>query len=276
MIRLVILDNPRLAQAFIDYMASRDIEVRMMSEGGGQFSLWLTHDENQVEAEAELQQFLHNPTDKKYFAASWTMAETRHSVFYAPSSPGLINIIRAKAGHFTLGIMFVSVFLFLLQILVAQQTIFNWLHFPASQAQEWQIWRWFSHALLHFSVLHIVFNLLWWWYFGGDIEKRLGSLKLAVLFLVAAAGSGMMQYWLEGAYFGGLSGVVYALVGFVWIIGWKRPQLGLSIHKPLLGFMLIWLVLGFVQPFIPIANGAHLAGLVIGLLLGCNEIYRTR
>ncbi|GAM57049.1 glpG protein [Vibrio ishigakensis] len=32
--------------------------------------------------------------------------------------------------------------------------------------------------------------------------------------------------------------------------------------------MLIWLVLGFVQPYMAIANAAHLAGLFAGLMLG--------
>ncbi len=34
MIRLIALNNPRVAQAFIDYMASRQIEIQMMPEGG--------------------------------------------------------------------------------------------------------------------------------------------------------------------------------------------------------------------------------------------------
>ena len=33
MIRLMVLDNPRLAQAFIDYMASRQIPIQMSPEG---------------------------------------------------------------------------------------------------------------------------------------------------------------------------------------------------------------------------------------------------
>jgi GlpG protein len=32
-------------------------------------------------------------------------------------------------------------------------------------------------------------------------------------------------------------------------------------------FMLVWLVLGYVQPYMAIANTAHLAGLVAGLAL---------
>ncbi|NGZ14718.1 rhomboid family intramembrane serine protease GlpG [Vibrio aestuarianus] len=275
MLRLITLNNPRMAQAFIDYMASRRIEIQMMPEGSGQFVLWLLDDQYQVETEAELTQFLQNPNNKKYQAASWDVAETRNNHFQY-RSPSMLAMVKAKAGPLTLGIMSVCLVIFTLQQFGLANEVFSALHFPAVTGQQWQIWRWFSHALLHFSVLHIVFNLLWWWQLGGDIEKKLGSFKLGQLFLLSAALSGAAQYWVEGANFGGLSGVVYALVGYLWMLGWRAPNVGLQMPKPLIGFMLVWLVLGFVQPFMAIANSAHLAGLVAGVALGLNDASRYR
>ncbi|MDE1220383.1 rhomboid family intramembrane serine protease GlpG [Vibrio aestuarianus] len=275
MLRLITLNNPRMAQAFIDYMASRRIEIQMMPEGSGQFVLWLLDDQYQVETEAELTQFLQNPNNKKYQAASWDVAETRNNHFQY-RSPSMLAMVKAKAGTLTLGVMSVCLVIFTLQQLGLANEVFSALHFPAVTGQQWQIWRWFSHALLHFSVLHIVFNLLWWWQLGGDIEKKLGSFKLGQLFLLSAALSGAAQYWVEGANFGGLSGVVYALVGYLWMLGWRAPNVGLQMPKPLIGFMLVWLVLGFVQPFMAIANSAHLAGLVAGVALGLNDASRYR
>ncbi|WP_162063567.1 rhomboid family intramembrane serine protease GlpG [Vibrio taketomensis] len=267
MIRLITLNQPRMAQAFIDYMASRQVEIIMMPEGGGQFALWLKDAQHQVETEAELQMFLNNPNDTKYQAASWDVADSRKNVFRY-NSPSMMAMIKAKAGPFSLLIMATCIVIFALQQFGMGQTVFNALHFPAFSGQEWQIWRWFSHALLHFSVMHIVFNLLWWWQFGGDIEQRLGSGKLVQIFLISAAVSGFGQYWVEGANFGGLSGVVYALVGYIWMLGYRAPSKGLIMPKPLLGFMLVWLVLGFVQPFMAIANTAHLVGLLSGIAIG--------
>lgn len=43
--RLIALSNPRAGQAFIDYMASRHIDIRMMPEGDGQFALWVVSDD---------------------------------------------------------------------------------------------------------------------------------------------------------------------------------------------------------------------------------------
>ncbi|MCW8348448.1 rhomboid family intramembrane serine protease GlpG [Vibrio sp. ZSDZ65] len=267
MIRLITLQSPRMGQAFIDYMATRQIDIQMMPEGSGQFALWLMKDEDKIETEAELKLFLEDPGNSKYQASSWDMAETRRNPFKY-STPSFLAMLKAKAGVVTLGIMLICSVIFVLQQVGLAQAIFSALHFPAEDGQQWQIWRWFTHGLLHFSAMHIIFNLLWWWQFGGDIEQKLGSRKLLEIFLVSAAVSGTGQYWVDGANFGGLSGVVYALVGYLWVITWKRPDIGLEMPRPLIGFMLVWLVLGFVQPFMAIANTAHLAGLISGAALG--------
>ncbi|PAR30579.1 rhomboid family intramembrane serine protease GlpG [Vibrio metoecus] len=263
---LTTLNNPRAAQAFIDYMAAHKIEIQMMPDASGQFCLWVLHDQDIESAQAELQAFLQNPYHEKYQAASWEIADQKRPQFHY-ASPNLLSLIKAKAGVFTLLIMALCIIIFALQTFGAGEAIFSAFHFPAQASQQWQVWRWVSHALLHFSVMHIAFNLLWWWQFGGDLEQRLGSVTLIKLFLVSAILSGAGQYWVEGANFGGLSGVVYALAGYLWIIGQRAPQLGLSLPRSLMGFMLIWLVLGYVQPFMAIANTAHLAGLISGVVL---------
>ncbi|MEX0336061.1 rhomboid family intramembrane serine protease GlpG [Vibrio tubiashii] len=275
MYRLISLNNPRMAQAFIDYMASRQIDIQMMPEGEGQFALWLTDSQHQIEAESELKQFLSDPNANKYQAASWDMAESRKNHF-SYQSPSMLAMIKAKAGPITLSVMVICLVIFTMQQLGSGEGVFAALHFPAFVGQEWQLWRWVSHAVLHFSVMHIAFNLLWWWQLGGDIEQRLGSGKLLQLFVVSAALSGAGQYWVEGANFGGLSGVVYALVGYLWMLGYKAPQLGLSMPKPMIGFMLVWLVLGFVQPYMAIANTAHLVGLLSGVALGLFDASRAK
>ncbi|MFC1237598.1 rhomboid family intramembrane serine protease GlpG [Vibrio sp. F74] len=275
MIKLITLKNPRTAQAFIDYMASRKIELDMMPEGGGQFALWLKDDIDKLEAESELSHFLANPNDSKYQAASWDLAGSRTRKF-TYQTPSILAMVKAKAGPFTLLIMSVSIALFILFQLGFGNSIFSVTHFPAFDGQKWQIWRWVSHALIHFSVTHIAFNLLWWWQLGGDIEKRLGTIKLLQIFILSSALSGAGQYWVEGANFGGLSGVVYALMGYSWLLGVISPEKGVSLPKPIVIFMLVWLVLGYVQPYMAIANTAHLVGLASGLLLARIDSQMTK
>lgn len=265
--RLIVLSNPRAGQAFIDYMASRGIEIRMMPEGEGQFALWVVSDDTYLlEVESELQAFLRDPNDVKYQSASWDMVETRTAKFEY-NSPNIVSMIKAKAGGFTLSIMIVSMSIFVLQLFGWHNVIFQALHFPADSEQRIEIWRCLSYVLLHFSAAHILFNLLWWWQFGGDIELRLGRAKLVQLFLFSALFSGLGQYWVEGANFGGLSGVIYALLGYSWFIGWLAPEKGISVQKSIVGFMLVWLILGYVQPFMAIANTANLVGLITGCVI---------
>ena len=123
-------------------------------------------------------------------------------------------------------------------------------------------------AFFHFSILHIVFNTMWWWQLGGSIEKTLGKGTLINLLLLSAIASNLGQYLVSGSNFGGLSGVVYALVGFVWWYGYLAPEKGLSLSKPIVGFMLFWLILGFVDLLpVNVANTAHLLGLLSGCFL---------
>lgn len=133
-----------------------------------------------------------------------------------------------------------------------------------SQSGQW--WRVITPAFIHFGIVHIAFNLIWWWSLGRQIETRFGSSTLMLLFLFSAIGSNVGQLIVSGSNFGGLSGVVYAVVGFVWWIGWLRPKWNLSLPNPVIGFLLVWLVLGYMDVlWVNMANTAH----TVGLLSGC-------
>jgi GlpG protein len=78
--------------------------------------------------------------------------------------------------------------------------------------------------------------------------------------------SNAAQYFMVNPNFGGLSGVVYGLFGYFWIAGRLNPAQGLSISPGLVGFMLLWLLLGFFDVlWVSMANWAHLGGLLAGM-----------
>ena len=65
-----------------------------------------------------------------------------------------------------------------------------------------------------------------------------------------------------------MSGVVYGLLGYVWMKGKFDPSSGLFVHPQTVTMMLIWLVL-CMTPVIPhIANTAHAVGLAVGVATG--------
>ncbi|UTW01410.1 rhomboid family intramembrane serine protease [Marinomonas rhizomae] len=137
-----------------------------------------------------------------------------------------------------------------------------------------EYWRIFTPTLLHFSVLHIVFNTLWIWEIGSKLERILGSIAWSVGVAIIAVLSNVLQYEISGyPLFGGLSGVVYGLIGFAWLLPILSKRWPIIISKQLMAFFVVWLGIGYT-PFPEmvglgsIANTAHTIGLLSGLVLG--------
>jgi GlpG protein len=109
------------------------------------------------------------------------------------------------------------------------------------------------------------------------IEGRQSSTYLLVLVLVIAACSNLAQFYFGHApNFGGMSGVVYGLLGYIWIRGKFDPASGLFLHPSTVTMMLIWLVACFSGILGPIANYAHLVGLLMGAAWGYLASLRYR
>ncbi|EFE97229.1 peptidase, S54 family [Serratia odorifera DSM 4582] len=265
MVRVIAVSNPRLAQAFVDYMATQGITLEVHNTGEAA-EIWLADDGRLEQVQHELQQFMIDPLNRRYQAASWQTGTTGTDMPYEHVS--YLQIIRSKAGPLTLTVMVLCILVYLLMQVLGDDNVMYWLSWPQNSEQYSQLWRWVSHALLHFSLLHIIFNLLWWWYLGGPMEKRLGAGKLFVLAVVSAFFSGWAQSLFSGALFGGLSGVVYALMGYSWLSGERAPERGLMLPRGLMVFSVLWLVAGYFDILgMSIANAAHVAGLVLGLLM---------
>jgi len=135
-------------------------------------------------------------------------------------------------------------------------------------------WRLLTPIFLHFSSLHLVFNMLWLWDLGRRVEFLHGSVRSLCLIGLMGLGSNIAQYlFASNAIFGGMSGVIYGLLGYGWIWSLVQPQRSLHIPKAVLAFMLIWLLLclfGFASLLGAgsVANAAHVGGLLMGMLLG--------
>ncbi|PWB31510.1 rhomboid family intramembrane serine protease [Pseudomonas sp. SDI] len=137
-----------------------------------------------------------------------------------------------------------------------------------------QWWRLITPMLVHFGILHLAMNGLWFWELGRRIELRQGALSMLGLSLLFGLVSNVAQYLFGGpSLFGGLSGVLYGLLGHIWLYQWLAPNPVYRMPKGVLVMMLIWLVLcmsGLVSllGFGQIANAAHVGGLLVGCLSG--------
>ncbi|APE29907.1 rhomboid family intramembrane serine protease [Halomonas aestuarii] len=144
-----------------------------------------------------------------------------------------------------------------------------------------QVWRLLSPAFLHFGWMHLIFNLLWLWYFGRQVEALQGSLRMLTLLLIAGIGANLAQYAAGTVLFGGMSGVDFALLAYVWLMSRRAPRSGFFVPQMLVVFMLGWLVFAMTDMaamvgFGNVANEAHLGGLVVGLVLGWYHSGRAR
>lgn len=137
-----------------------------------------------------------------------------------------------------------------------------------------EFWRLLTPMFLHFGVLHIVFNLLWFWEIGRRIELMSSGLRLMALVLISSLGSNLLQYYMTGpGFFGGMSGVVFGLLGYGLV--WSRliPSRDIGLPNAIYVFMLGFLVIGFSGLFDmlglgSLANWGHLGGLVAGASVG--------
>ncbi len=134
-----------------------------------------------------------------------------------------------------------------------------------------ELWRLITPIFLHFSLMHVLFNLLWVWVVGSKVEYLQGRVALLGLVLFSGIISNLAQYLISGPMFGGMSGVVFALLAYAWFWDKRNPRHAIGLPPALMGFMLVYLVLGYTGVlesfgFGAIANTAHLVGLLSGLL----------
>jgi len=137
-----------------------------------------------------------------------------------------------------------------------------------------QYWRLITPIFLHFGIFHVAFNSVWMWELGRRVEPLAGSMHILMVVLLMALASNIAQYlWSGPSLFGGMSGVVYGLLGYVWMRNKVAPRPILALPSGLLVFMLVWLfagMTGLIDLLMSgsIANAAHAAGLVSGMVLG--------
>jgi len=138
----------------------------------------------------------------------------------------------------------------------------------------WEWWRLITPTFLHFSLTHLIFNCLWIYILGSKIEIIDGRGMFLTLFLFAGLSSNLGQYFFTGDYlFGGLSGAVYGLLGFCFILDLDYRGQRYDLPNALYIFMFIWLLLGFtgilsIFGFGNVANIAHLVGMIAGFIFG--------
>ena len=160
------------------------------------------------------------------------------------------------------------------------------------------IWTPFTHALLHGSWEHVLFNAAWFAIFATPVARRYGAgPMLAIFFISAAAGAALFAATTlnSGAYLvgasGGVSGLTGAAVRFIFqpvivaedpatgqrvVVGRRLASMGeIWRDSRTRSFVLIWVVLNAAVPLLPLLTGtevavawqAHLGGFIAGIAM---------
>jgi GlpG protein len=271
------------ARVFGDYLFVQGIENQIDHESGGAWSIWVRDEDKLEEAGKLLDVFRKNPADERYRkeakGAATLRAELAHEQeAYRKKMRDRRQLFRPLTGYgfgpLTLVLIVLSVGVFLLSSGGRNVGPISMLFISEggaslfAEVRSGQLWRLVTPIFVHFGILHVFFNMLWLRDLGSMIEARESTGKLAVYVLALGVISNSAQYLIAGPAFGGMSGVVYGLLGYIWIRGKLDPGSGLFLHQTTVVMMLVWFVLCFTGVLGSIANYAHAAGLAAGCAWG--------
>jgi len=275
-----LLSDQDLADRFADHLRAEGVACSV-DKGSDGFRLWVYDDDQVPAAKEELQLFQADPTNDRYRDASRrAMARFREVQNQQKQARSrTVNLSdqwsRPAADHcpITFGLIALS-------LVVAFFTVLNPQHDDWRVDLLWisndgtlqpilhgEVWRLITPIFLHFGPMHLIFNLMGLQQFGMMIEHRKGNPKYLLMVLLIAALSNLAQFWFHGPNFGGMSGVVYGLFGYLWVKGKLEPESGFALHPQTITMMLVWHVLCSIGVVGGVANWAHGVGLVTGVAL---------
>lgn len=289
------LESEKQARTFGDFLFGQGIDNGVEAEREGSWAIWVHAEDQLASASCLLEEYRTHPDDPRYAEARQVAAQRRGAEKEANDAAGRRFFTRDRifpqglrtVGWVTLGLIVISVIVGVVskgafsergmnQGVVQLLTITHhrvvglFLVGQPGLPEIWhgQLWRLVTPIFLHFGPLHLLFNMMWMLDLGTMVERRRGSAFLALLVLAIALSSNLAQYALKGPAFGGMSGVVYGLIGFIWMKGRFDPNSGLYLHPTTVTMAVIWffLCLGGVIP--NAANVVHTVGFGVGLAWG--------
>ncbi|HTD67830.1 MAG TPA: rhomboid family intramembrane serine protease [Candidatus Limnocylindria bacterium] len=271
------IDNDKDARTFGDFLYVQGIENEAERDGN-RWAIWVHADDQIPGATKLLNEFRTNPNDPKFLAGSPAeklreQAKAKDTAYRKRVVDGrkvLPGLTSFGFGFVTYALIAASVAVFFLSKMGEDQERIAGLFISweggLREIRRGEIWRLVTPMLIHFGFAHILFNMLWIKDLGSVFEARLGSWYFILFVFVTSALSNFAEYSIGGhANFGGMSGVVYGLIGYVWTRGHFDPGAGLFLDRQSMIFALIWFVVCFTGWVGPVANWAHGGGLVIGM-----------
>lgn len=163
------------------------------------------------------------------------------------------------------------------QWLISGQSLWPEQRFALSAYLDMGFWKLWRPVLLHFSFVHLVMNMFWWWLLARAVEMKDGYWAVLFMLLVCGLASNAAQWWYAGPAFGGASGVTLGLLAWV-VYRQKVKKIAYDIPDILLPVMVGWLLITLIWDtfggMTSTAHAAHFSGLMIGCLIAA--VWPTR
>ncbi len=271
------LQDEQQARLFGEYLYVKGIDNDVEAASNGTWEVWV-HDEDQLDQATELLvRFQEKPDEKEVQAVASEADKKRRleeeeqkkaATLYKTRDDLFTTYVGGGMGTVTMILIAVSVLVAIVSGLGSNIRPVRFLFLELPRVMDGQIWRIFTPIFLHFGLMHILFNMLWLKDLGGMVERYLGSRFLIAFVLVVAGLSNIAQVLHTGPMFGGMSGVVYGLLGFVWMKGKFDPFSKVYLHSTTVWMMGIWYFLCLFGLMGNIANTVHTVGLVAGIVWG--------
>jgi GlpG protein len=294
------------ARTLEDHLLAQKIATKMVAGNDG-WVVWVRDEDRVPQAKEELRAFLENPDDSRYESSRESAVEIKKAKERAdreyrkrfrnlrdnwegsawqrfPATTGLIAACIVVAVLTRLGsdhnsaveraLLFSDYDIVLVEF--QDRTLPELKFHGLDDIRRGQIWRLVTPIFIHYGPLHLFCNMSFLWYFGRKIEYEKGKWRFLLLVLISAIASNCGQYLFD-AYserltaFGGMSGVGFALFGYVWMKSATRPEEHLGVSQNNVFIIMGWFVLCTTGAVGPIANAAHAVGLLVGFLIGATR-----
>lgn len=135
-----------------------------------------------------------------------------------------------------------------------------------------EYYRLLTSVFMHFGINHIMNNMLILFILGDNLERALGHIKYLLFYLLSGVGANVVSMLVNlGNYrevvSAGASGAIFGVIGgLLYAVLINRGQLGDLSTRQLVFVIACSLYFGFTSTGVD--NAAHIAGLLIGIILG--------
>lgn len=191
-------------------------------------------------------------------------------------------------------IIIINVAIWLIGVVILQKLVFqspflfHWFALtPLSVIQDFFVWQPFTYMFLHsYSAFHVLFNMLFLWFMGSELETLWGSRFFWFYFLTCGFGAGVLYtavillYYLATNDFGpltapvvGASGAIFGILLAYGILYGSRVVYFFGIF-PMQARYFVMILGGFEMMMLiseglgsGVSNLSHLLGILVGFLI---------